>query len=205
VNNSIVHIFWDHSNVYHSAQDACDDREGGGFEPGHRYDVRIDFPKLFEFAAAERTVERAVAVGSIPPGLSTLWQRLERAGVDIELQERGAESGKEQGVDQALQVHMLRSLADRIDKPAIAVVLTGDGGYYDDIKRLLDQGWGVEVLYFGASISRKLKSIRTGFSGRGKYVDLDAWYEQLVYLQGLDQPKALRSSAALDLTDRPRV
>jgi hypothetical protein len=203
MDDSTVHIFWDQSNLYISAKDACDDGRGGGFEPGHRNDVRVAFRKMFDFAAAGRNVEKAVAVGSIPPGLTALWDMLQKAGVEIELQERGAESGKEQAVDEALQVHMLRSLADRT--PAVAVLLSGDGGFYDDVKRLLDAGWGVEVLCFGASMSKRLRSISTGFSGRGKYVDLDAWYTQLVYLQGLEEGQVIRHSEQLDLGNRPRV
>jgi hypothetical protein len=205
VDDQTVHIFWDHSNVFFSALDACDDEETGGFEPGHRMDARVHFRKMYDFAAAGRRVERAFAVGSIPPGLSALWRSLKRAGIDVELQERGAESGKEQAVDEALQLHMLRSAMDRRNKPCVAVVLTGDGGYYNDVKRLLAAGWGVEVLCFGKSLSGKLKSIGTGSSGRGKWVDLDGWYSQLVYLQGLDEETLMRASDPLDLTGRPRV
>jgi hypothetical protein len=202
VDDSTVHLFWDHSNVYISALDACD-CDGKGLDPGHRQDARIDFQHVYEFAAAGRTVERAVAVGSIPPGLSALWRKLKRAGVDIQLQERGAESGKEQGVDEALQAHMLRSLVDR-EKPAVAVLLSGDGGYYDDVMRMLKKGWGVEILCFGGSMSRKLRNLSKESRGHAKYVDLDGWYGQLVYLQGLGN-KPIRHSEPLDLTGRPKI
>jgi hypothetical protein len=171
---SKVHIFWDHSNVFHSAQDACDDN-GVGYEPGHRWDARLHFRNVYEFARAGRDVERAIAVGSIPPGLSALWNKLRKAGISIDLYERGAESGREQAVDEALQLQMLRSLADA-GSPRVAVVLSGDGGFKDDIERLLDSGWGVEVLAFKGSMNKRLKGIATGHSGRGKYVELDPWY-----------------------------
>jgi hypothetical protein len=202
MDDSTVHIFWDHSNLFHSAQDCCDD-EGKGKEPGHRWDARVHFQKMFDFAAAGRTVERAVAVGSIPPGLSALWAKLKAAGIDIELQERGAESGKEQAVDEALQLEMLRSVIDR-DKPAVAVLLSGDKDFYDDVKRMLDAGWGVEILCFGGSFARKLRKLSTQSFGRAKYVDLDEWYPQLVYLQGFDE-EIMRPADALDLSDRPKV
>ncbi len=159
---------------------------------------------FMEFARAGRDVERAVAVGSIPPGLSALWANLSNAGVKVELQERGGESGKEQGVDQALQLHMLRSVLDREKSPAVAVVLTGDGGYRPDIERMLNAGWGVEILCFGESFSRKLRSLARESHGRAKYVDLDDWYSQVVYLQGLDEG-ILRPADALDLTGRPQI
>ncbi len=57
----------------------------------------------------------------------------------IDLQERGALSGKEQGVDEALQLEMMNSLVDR-DVPAVAVLLSGDGGLRPTIDRLLRRG-----------------------------------------------------------------
>jgi hypothetical protein len=203
MDDSTVHIFWDHSNLFLSARGCCDDR-GAGKEPGHRLDARVHFQRMFEFAAAGRTVERAVAVGSIPPGLSALWAKLKGAGIDIELQERGAESGKEQAVDEALQLQMLRSVLDRGDRPAVAVLLSGDKDFYEDVKRMLDRGWGVEILCFGGSLSRRLRNLATKSHGRAKYVDLDGWYRQLVYLQGLDE-EIMRPADPLNLTGRPRV
>ena len=119
-------------------------------------------------------------------------------------QERGAESGKEQAVDEALQLHMLRSLADRRDKPAVAVLLSGDGGFEPDVKRLLAAGWGVEILCFGESLSKKLRRLALNSHGRAKYVELDQWYRQLVYLQGLDE-QIMRPADSLDLTGRPKI
>ena len=152
---------------------------------------------------AERSSGR-LRLDRSPPGLATLWENLRKAGIDVELQERGAESGKEQGVDQALKLEMMNSLADR-DVPAVAVLLTGDGGFIDTVERLLKRGWGVEVLSFSNGFSPKLKRISSGYSGRGKYVVLDPWYSQLVYLQGLDESGLLRPSDLLDLTGRVRV
>jgi hypothetical protein len=204
IDNGVVHIFWDHSNVFARMQDTCDDREGGGIEPGRRLSARISFPRLFDFAACGRRVEKAVAVGSIPPDLVGLWERLGKAGLIIDLQERGAESGKEQAVDEALELEMMKSLWDRREAPAVAVVLSGDGGFKGTLDRMLEGGWGVEVLSFSRGFSRKLQQIARGSGGRGKYVKLDPWYRQLVYLQDFDGP-LIRETDPLDLKDRPRV
>ncbi|MFZ2112926.1 MAG: NYN domain-containing protein [Solirubrobacteraceae bacterium] len=140
MDSQTVHIFWDHSNLFCRAQDTCDGKKGG-LEPGHRLDARLSFQKVYDFAAAGRTVEKAVAVGSVPPGLASLWQRLGEAGVIIDLQERGAESGKEQGVDQALKLEMMNSIVDR-EQAAVMVLLSGDGGFLDTVERALNKGWG---------------------------------------------------------------
>jgi hypothetical protein len=200
---SAVHIFWDQSNIFHRAQDTCDDGQGSGKEPGHRFDLRLNFQAIYDFAANGRQVEKATAVGSVPPALSQLWHELARTGVSVELQERGADSGREQAVDEALQLHMLRSLADR-HPPAVAVLLTGDGGFRQDVDRMLGAGWGVEVLSFSGGFSQQLRRISAGHGGRGKYVELDDWYKQLTYLQQTDGT-ITRAHEALDPTGRPSV
>ena len=55
---------------------------------------------------------KVFVVGSIPPEQRAVWEQLEVAtGVRPELYERGHLSGEEQGLDQCLQVHMLRAIS----------------------------------------------------------------------------------------------
>jgi uncharacterized LabA/DUF88 family protein len=208
MDETAVHLFWDNSNLFARMQDTCDDRKDGtGLEAGRRLDARLNFRNIFEFARAERTVEKAVAVGSVPPGLMALWEKLGKVGMIVGLQERGAESGKEQAVDEALALEMLTSLVDR-EQPAVAVLLSGDGGFRPYVDRLLKKGWGVEVCCFSKGFSSKLTRIATGSGGRGKYVRLDPWYFQLTYLQQLridGIPELTRPSEPLDLRGRPKV
>ena len=157
-------------------------RKDGGNEHG----VRIQFDQLYELAHMRRPVERALCVGSVPPDLQQVWDRLSETGVQVELYERGAESGKEQGVDQCLQVHMLRALADA-RQPGVAVVLTGDGkgyadgvGFHADLERMANQGWGIEVLAWDAACANGLK---TWAQKVGVYVPLEDYYEHITFIQ----------------------
>ncbi len=43
------------------------------------------------------------------------------------------------GVDQVLMLEMMNSVVDR-DKPAVAVLLSGDGGFEDAVNRMLGKG-----------------------------------------------------------------
>ena len=137
-----VYIFWDNSNIFISALAVGAKREGFF---SHNV-LRIDFRKLLHLAHADRPVARAFAAGSIPPELREVWDRLQEAGVEVELQERGSESHTEQGIDARLQVAMLREMAD--NSPQIAVLLTGDGagyadnkGFHADLERMERKGW----------------------------------------------------------------
>lgn len=93
-------LFWDNSNIFHSAQRECEKREGAMQRPS----LRAQFDNLFRVATVGRQVTRAYCVGSVPPDLGAVWKRLTKdTGVKPELYERGGLSGKEQGVDQCLQ------------------------------------------------------------------------------------------------------
>lgn len=153
-----VHIFWDNSNILIPAQYVAAHHDG----VLQQNRVRIQFDRLFDIARAGRPVAPAVCVGSVPPDLKAVWSRLRAVGVDVELFERGALTRREQGVDQCLQVHMLRRLADA--PPSVAVLLTGDGAGYDngvgfhaDLERMATAGWSIEVISWDVACRRAQK------------------------------------------------
>lgn len=173
------------------------DREGYSA----RYSVRIHFDNLVSLATAKRSVEFALAVGSIPPEMRHIWNRLEHTGVQIELFERGAQSSSEQGVDQSLQVQMLRKSLDYPADQCIAVLLTGDGkGFYDgvgfhaDLERMQKIGWRIEVLSWSKCCNAHLKRWA---EQAGLFIPLDNYYDSITFLEQIRSPKSL------NLTHRP--
>jgi NYN domain len=195
-----VFVFWDNSNIFISAKTVAAEREGGDAA----YHVRIQFDNLLRLAVADRTLEYAVAVGSVPPPLRHVWNRLEQAGVTVELFERGNLSSREQAVDQALQTHMLRKALDYNGDPGIAVMLTGDGagfldgvGFHADLERMHKKGWGVEVLAWERTCNPRLRQWAEKI---GVFVPLEDYYEAVTFTE--DESGALRRANALDLTKR---
>jgi len=185
-----VHIFWDNSNIFIGAKSVAQEREHWSTDKT----IRINFETLYKLAAADRTVVSAVCIGSVPPELETVWDRIEKMGVTVECLERGRASGKEQGVDQSLQVHMLRSLADAA-KPSVAVLLTGDGkgycdgvGFHADLERMAKKNWGIEVISWDKCCNGRLKSWA---SKEGIYIKLEDYYDAVTFLEGSRQPKPL--------------
>ena len=178
-----VYVFWDNSNIFIPAKYAASRKEGGFAE----VNVRIQFDSLFRLAHAARAVRAGICVGSVPPDLRAVWDRLRASGIEVELYERGVGSGKEQGVDQCLQVHMLRALAD-CHPPQVAVVLTGDGagyeakaGYHADLERLAKTGWGIEVLSWDIACNKRL---REWAKGAGVYIPLEDYYNSVTFIEG---------------------
>jgi hypothetical protein len=178
-----VHIFWDNSNIFIPAQYVARHRDGT-LQQSH---LRIQFDHLYGLARAGRPVASAVCVGSVPPELAAVWDHLRALRIEVELYERGADGGGEQGVDQCLQVHMLRRTLD-VDPPGIAVLLTGDGAGYDDgvgfhadLERMAERGWGIEVISWDAACRRSLKEWA---SQAGVYVKLDDFFSSVTFIEG---------------------
>jgi hypothetical protein len=192
-----VHLFLDNSNIFISAQDEAKKKEGAAAKPR----LRIQFDNLIQLALAGRPLGSAFVVGSVPPDQQDVWNRLEQAtGVKPELYERGSLSGGEQGLDQCLQVHMLRAVSDHED-PQIGVLLTGDGagyedniGFHADLERMHTAGWGVEVLSWKTHCKRGL---REWAMTNGAFVALDDHYNAVTFIEGG------RFSDALNLANRP--
>ena len=149
--------------------------------------MRIHFRNLLALAHANRPVQHAVAVGSIPPEMRQVWNRLENEGVTVELLERGRVQGGEKGVDQLLQTQMLRDTVDYNGDPGIAMLLTGDGsgfadgvGFHADLERMHGKGWRIEVLSWRHSCNRRM---REWAENVGRFIALDDYYESITFLE----------------------
>lgn len=198
-----VFIFWDNSNIFISGKTVAAEREG----PDAAYKFRLSFNRLLDLARVGRKVNSAIAVGSIPPELRHVWNKMEHSGVEVELYERGSDSGKEQACDQALQVHMLRATIDHNGDPGIVVMLTGDGhgfldgvGFHADLERMHKKGWKIEVLAWEKTCNPRLKKWAEKI---GVFVPLEDCYEQITYLD--DTHGIIRRSKPLDLKCRKTV
>lgn len=190
----LIHLFVDNSNIFVSAKAVAETREGRSA----RSRVRLEFDHLVSLAVAGRPVGRMCIVGSVPPEQDSVWRRLEKAtGVKPELYERGKHSGGEQGLDQCLQVHMLRAISDFAD-PQIVVLMTGDGAGYDtgvgfhaDMERMYEAGWGIEVVSWTNHCRRAL---REWAAEKGVFISLDDHYEYVTFLEGLRSSKVSPTS-----------
>jgi len=175
-----VCIYIDLSNIFVNAQHVAEQREG----PAARFDVRVQFRSLVRLAAAERNVLQAVCVGSASGDIEPVLDHLRAVGVEPEIYERGQGSGKEQAVDQCLQVHMLRAALD-LEPPGVAVLLSGDGagymegvGFFADLERMHRRGWGVELLAWDRFCNRHL---REWVQANGAYIRLEDWYKNITF------------------------
>ncbi len=202
-----VFIYWDNSNIFHEAQRLAEERGEGA---GARYRVRVNFDAMLRLAHADRPMERAVAVGSVPPEMRQLWNRMEGSGVEVRLFDRGnPERGEQEMPDRLLQLRMLEDALDYNGNPGIAALLTGDGagylegaGFHSTLERMHKRGWRVEILSWAHSCNQRM---RRWAEENGVFIALDEFYEAVTYLEPSRPGSELassRESAALDLSRR---
>ena len=203
-----VFIYWDNSNIFHEAQRLAEEKEG---TPGARYLIRINFDNMLRLAHADRTLEKAVAAGSVPPEMRQLWNRMENRGVEVNLFDRGTPDRGEQGTpDQWLQLRMLEDGLDYNGNPGVVTLLTGDGagyiegrGFHSTLERMHGRNWRVEVLSWVHSCNRRM---REWAETNGSFIALDDYYEAITFRAPSNPGHELalpRNSVALDLSRRP--
>ena len=205
-----VFIYWDNSNIFHEAQRLAEQQDE---EPDARYRVRIHFENLLRLAHADRTLQKAYAVGSVPPEMRSLWNRMEAHGVEVDLFDRGDPArGEQQMPDHMLQLQMLTDALDYNGTPGIVTLLTGDGagyfegaGFHRTLERMHKRGWRVEILSWRHSCKQRM---RHWAETNGVFVALDDFYEAITFLEpskpGYKFAMA-RTQATLDLSQRPMV
>ena len=204
-----VFVYWDDSDIFIEAQRLAESVEEG---PDARSRVRIHFDNMLKLAHANRAVEKAIAVGSIPPELRQLWNRLENSGVVVTLFDRGTTCrGEQEMPDRVLQLRMLEDALDYSGDPGIVVLLTGDGagyhegaGFHSTLERMHKRGWRIEILSWEHSCNRRM---REWAEDNGVFVALDDYYNAITFLES-DRTRydsGTRSPSELDLSQRRTV
>ena len=202
-----VFIYWDNSNIFHEAQRLAAERSEGA---NARYRVRVDFENMLRLAHADRPIEQALAVGSIPPEMRQLWNRMESSGVEVRLFDRGSpERGEQEMPDRLLQLRMLEDALDYNGDPGVVVLLTGDGagylegaGFHSTLERMHRRGWRVEILSWAHSCNQRM---RRWAEENGVFVALDDFYEALTFMEPSRPGSELapaRDAAELDMSRR---
>lgn len=202
-----VFLYWDNSNIYYEAQRIAEDRNHG---PDARYRVRIHFDNLLRLAHADRPMKKALVAGSVPPELRSLWNRLEKSGIEVKLFDRGSPGSGEQDIpDWILQLRMLEDALDYNGNPGTVTLLDGDGagysigsGFHSTLERMHARGWKVEILSWENSCNQRMRNWAVE---NGVFIALDDYYDAITFLEP-SKPgyefAAPRMQASLDLTTR---
>lgn len=112
---------------------------------------RMDFGKLHSFVAGDEPskIKRAMLFGSRPPPNDSLWKIAESAGFEVVVEDRNVKN-KEKRIDTGIVAVMTRDAYTRVDKTAdVVTVVAGDGDYVPAVRQLKEDGYTVEVVFWG--------------------------------------------------------
>jgi hypothetical protein len=181
-----VHLFLDFSNITCGARAAA---VRAGDDPSR---VRLHAESLFRLMAAGRPVASATLVANAGVGEAVLAHY--RPDFEVITVESGRDTGRDQAADEILQNRQFLAIS-RPEPPGVIVVATGDGagwhrgvGFVPTLTVARRHGYGVEVLSFSDQLHPRLRAFA---ECTGVVIDLDRYYGQITFLEGLRSPLPL--------------
>lgn len=135
------------------------------------YGWKIDFGRLFDFAAGE-DVGRAVLFGSRPPQNDSLWAAGRSKGFEVIVHERNMQN-KEKKIDTQITAEMINDSWAKMNPNRDTITLvSGDKDYVPPIEMLRARDFKVEVCFWEHA-SPELKRAASCF------IPLDKWLDHL--------------------------
>lgn len=162
-------LYVDLPNLFYGAQQAVPRRSA-------LHPIRLQYGAVMRLALAGHPLVSAVAVTTQRESNGAALDAAVNAGFTVYRSEPGAFSGKEQNVDERLQLEMYRASRKA---PARVVLLTGDGnsgsdeagGFIPAIEALAEAGSRVELLAWQRSCSQALQDAVHGAGGVVNFLD----------------------------------
>ncbi len=132
------------------------------------YDWKIDFGRLFEFAAGG-DVGRAVLFGSRPPQNDSLWVVAKAKGFEVIVHDRSVQN-REKKVDTQITAEIIQDSYEHMKNGDTVTIVSGDSDYVPAIEKLKERGFSVDVCFWDHA-SRELREAATRFISLNKYLD----------------------------------
>ncbi len=148
--NNLVHVFVDDQNLFYGI---VNDERGPGY--------RFDFGRLLLAAARDskgraRGVKYAYVAGVIPDD-DSFWKIAADLGFTVRRGYLGSKSRSKQ--DDAWLITDLTATVCEQAGPSTIVLVAGDADYMPPLKKALEKGWRVEVLFMGRGLSVALDPV----------------------------------------------
>ena len=180
----VVYFFLDFWNITISAAHLAASH-GDGIYNDHR--VRLSCPNLRALVERDRRWGAGYAAAAVSNPCAGLCKQMRQVGIDLEVSECGVRSGREQNVDERIQLEMYRLQAHSVPR-GIVVLATGDGagsaegrGFLPVLQQLSESGFDIEVMSWEHSFHGKL---RDWAESHGRAIVLDPFYKDLTFIDG---------------------
>lgn len=179
-----VYLFLDFANIGINAGELAAEH-GDGLLRGR--DVRLSCENLRVFVQRNRQWGSGYAAAALSDQQSSIKRHFEQQGIQFDICERGEISGKEQNIDQRIQLEMHRLITSGRPKGTV-VLATGDGaghhrgeGFLEALAAAYRAGFAIEVMSWRHSFNEALKDWAVT---HGRAIELDDYYHDLTFIQG---------------------
>ena len=133
------------------------------------YEWKIDFGKLFQFAAGDKSeVKRSALFGSRPPKNDSLWNIARDRGFEVIVHDRNV-ANKEKKVDAEIVTQMMADSYTSFEEGDEFTLVAGDGDYVPTVEHLVGRGIKVTVTFWNHA-NRELKEMCSEFVSLNKYL-----------------------------------
>lgn len=132
------------------------------------YEWKIDFGRLFEFAAGG-DVGRAVLFGSRPPKNDSLWAVARSKGFEVIVHDRNTQN-REKKVDTQITAEIISDSYEHMKSGDTVTIVSGDSDYVPAIEKLKDRGFQVDVCFWDHA-SREIRETVSRFISLNQYLD----------------------------------
>lgn len=148
VDRKLVFMFVDNSNIFIGAKYSVAALEQAGEwdqkkTTRHLSNCRVDYGFLMSHILGGRQLGAPpLLVGSRPPLNDTIWETIKGQGFDVTIFDRNT-ANKEKRVDTTIAVQATACVCKQ--KPAVLVIVAGDGDYDPVVTVATDHGWSIEI------------------------------------------------------------
>ncbi len=134
------------------------------------YDWKIDFGKLFQFVAGDKSdVKRAALFGSRPPKNDSLWNIARDRGFEVIVHGRNVVN-REKKVDAEIVTQIMADSYTKYEKGDEFVLVAGDGDYIPTVEHLVEREIKFIVIFWNHA-NRELKKACSEFVSLNQYLN----------------------------------
>ena len=166
-----IPVFVDHDNLLVEAQ-----KMGGEyFDSVKDHRIRIEYRKIGDFIAGERTVKSRVYTG--------LPLRINDERFVVVTTKNSVHTGKQKEIDTMISVDIMDTLTlkqNSFVSPTI-VLVSGDRDMLPALKKVLEAGWKVEIYMWERNTATDLKELANNNKDTCLFVPLNEHFEDILY------------------------
>lgn len=135
---------------------------------------RYDFGKLYNILVGSDETKKVYLFGSRPPQNDSIWAIARDTGFDTIIEDRNA-ANKEKKIDTGIVVKMTKDAYKECDAQSdIITLVAGDADYVPAVEELINDGFTVEVAFWGHLSSELEKSC-------SKFINLNEYLNTIRY------------------------